>query len=96
MFFSKGCIEVENEQSVIVQAPKESNAHRSAQYGLAKPAQMFTFSKVFGDNTTQKTFFDETMLSTVKDFINGENCLVFSYGVTNSGKTYTIQGLKTI
>lgn len=28
----------------------------------------------------------------MRDLLNGENGLVFAYGVTNSGKTYTIQG----
>jgi kinesin family protein 20 len=32
------------------------------------------------------------MLKLVQDFIEGQNCLVFTYGVTSSGKTYTIQG----
>ncbi len=31
-------------------------------------------------------------MPTVKAFIEGQNCLIFTYGVTNSGKTYTIQG----
>lgn len=26
------------------------------------------------------------------DFLDGKNALIFSYGVTNAGKTYTIQG----
>ncbi|EDO32132.1 predicted protein, partial [Nematostella vectensis] len=49
-------------------------------------------SRVFGPETTQKDFFDETSLGLVRDFVDGQNCLVFTYGVTNSGKTYTIQG----
>lgn len=28
----------------------------------------------------------------VKDVLQGENRLLYTYGVTNSGKTYTIQG----
>jgi hypothetical protein len=30
----------------------------------------------------------------VHDVLNGENALVFAYGVTNSGKTYSIQGTR--
>lgn len=85
-------MEIEDDRSVVAQAPKDSHTHRSTAYGLAKQVQKFKFSKVFGDNTSQKAFFDETMLTTVREFIDGENCLVFTYGVTNSGKTYTIQG----
>lgn len=28
-------------------------------------------------------------------FFNGENCLLFAHGVTNSGKSYTIRGTET-
>ena len=53
----------------------------------------FTFSKVFDESTNQKFFFDEAVQSTVKEFLDGQNCLLFAYGVTNSGKTYTMQGM---
>lgn len=29
----------------------------------------------------------------MQDFLHGKNALVFSYGVTNAGKTHTIQGM---
>lgn len=32
------------------------------------------------------------MKEMVKDVLQGENRLLYTYGVTNSGKTYTIQG----
>lgn len=32
------------------------------------------------------------MKKMVKDVLQGENRLLYTYGVTNSGKTYTIQG----
>lgn len=60
--------------------------------GSCKTTTRYTFSHIFNENTTQKDFFSSTMLGLVKDFIDGQNCLVFSYGVTSSGKTYTIQG----
>lgn len=28
----------------------------------------------------------------MSDFLDGKNALIFSYGVTNAGKTFTIQG----
>ena len=45
----------------------------------------FTFSKIFGPSTTQRELFDATFKPLLKDFFNGQNCLVFTYGVTNSG-----------
>ena len=73
-------------------APKDSHTFKSTQYGISKAKHNFTFSRVFPEQTSQKEFFDGTMLKLVQDFIEGQNCLVFTYGVTNSGKTYTIQG----
>lgn len=32
------------------------------------------------------------MKKMVKDVLQGENRLLYTYGVTNSGKTYTVQG----
>ncbi|PIO25296.1 hypothetical protein AB205_0185720 [Aquarana catesbeiana] len=54
--------------------------------GLGHPSQ------IFGPEVDQKPFFDGTMRRVVKDALNGQNWLVYTYGVTNSGKTYTIQG----
>ena len=52
----------------------------------------YTFSHVYPPDTDQATFFKNTALPLVKDLLNGESGLLFTYGVTNSGKTYTIQG----
>jgi hypothetical protein len=73
-------------------APKESHTFKNCTHGLGKTTHKFKFSRIFDSTTTQKDFFQETMLDLVKDFIDGQNCLVFTYGVTSSGKTYTIQG----
>uniref|UniRef100_A0A663LY24 Kinesin family member 20B n=1 Tax=Athene cunicularia TaxID=194338 RepID=A0A663LY24_ATHCN len=54
--------------------------------------QKFTFSQVFGPETTQEEFFEGTMKQPVQDFLDGYNRLIFTYGVTNAGKTYTFQG----
>ena len=74
-------------------APKDSHTFKNSQHGCGKQHHKFTFSRIFNQDTTQADFFENTMLSTVKEFVEGQNCLVFTYGVTNSGKTYTIQGL---
>ncbi|CAE6479439.1 unnamed protein product [Rhizoctonia solani] len=56
------------------------------------PSATYTFTRVFPPDTLQPEFFASTTLPLVKDLLNGENGLAFAYGVTNSGKTYTIQG----
>lgn len=42
--------------------------------------------------SAQADFFRATTLPLVADFLRGENCLLFAYGTTGSGKTYTVQG----
>jgi len=58
---------------------------------------LFFFSpilKVFGPETTQSEFFEGSVKDIVGAYVNGVNGLVFTYGVTNAGKTFTIQGKK--
>ena len=83
-----------NAHTIMAHAPKDSHTYKNSLHGnsYTKAHHKFTFSNIFPDNTSQKQFFDSCMLGTVKEFVDGQNCLVFTYGVTNSGKTYTIQG----
>ncbi|CAL8067968.1 unnamed protein product [Orchesella dallaii] len=52
----------------------------------------FKFSKVLGPECGQSTVFEECVTPLIEKFLGRENCLIFSYGATNSGKTYTMQG----
>jgi kinesin family protein 20 len=52
----------------------------------------YTFSHLFLPDTTQGEFFTKTTLPLVNDVLSGQNALLFAYGVTNSGKTYTVHG----
>ncbi|KAJ8083705.1 hypothetical protein PM082_002471 [Marasmius tenuissimus] len=56
------------------------------------PSSTYTFSHIFPPNTSQSQFFEKTTLPIVCDALSGQNGLIFTYGVTNSGKTYTVQG----
>lgn len=79
------CMEKDGETAVLLNAPKDSFTSKNEKRGR-EVTHRFTFSHVFGAETTQKEFFDSTSLDVVKDFMDGQNCLVFTYGVTNSGK----------
>ncbi|KAJ7456551.1 kinesin-like protein [Mycena latifolia] len=56
------------------------------------PSSTYTFSHIFPTQTSQSEFFTKTTLPLVRDVLQGQNGLLFAYGVTNSGKTYTVQG----
>lgn len=73
-------------------APKDSKTFKTSSRGIGEPVRHFTFTKIFDHTTGQKEFYTETAHPLVQDFIDGNNALIFTYGVTNAGKTYTIQG----
>lgn len=54
---------------------------------------LYFILQVFGPETTQKEIFDGTVKGLVKNVLEGGNTLVFTYGVTNAGKTFTFLGL---
>ncbi|NXG19773.1 KI20A protein, partial [Grallaria varia] len=89
---SQGCITIEDAQTVTLHAPKESYAMKNSERGIGHAVHKFTFSQVFGPETTQSEFFESSMKEIVRAYVNGVNGLVFTYGVTNAGKTFTIQG----
>uniref|UniRef100_A0AAQ5ZH33 Kinesin motor domain-containing protein n=1 Tax=Amphiprion ocellaris TaxID=80972 RepID=A0AAQ5ZH33_AMPOC len=88
----QGCVAVQDEETLLLKAPKESQNMRAAERGIAQSIHKFSFSKIFGAETTQQQFYENTMKKMVKDVLQGENRLLYTYGVTNSGKTYTVQG----
>ncbi|XP_068160693.1 kinesin-like protein KIF20A [Antennarius striatus] len=86
------CVVIENSQTVTLNAPKGSATMKSSEKGVGTSQHKFTFSQIFGSEKTQSELFEDTVKSQMLDFLNGKNALIFSYGVTNAGKTYTIQG----
>ncbi|KAH0620126.1 hypothetical protein JD844_014751, partial [Phrynosoma platyrhinos] len=52
----------------------------------------YSFKEVFGSTTTQRKVFDVVARPLVEDLIHGKNGLLFTYGVTGSGKTHTMTG----
>ncbi|EHB06150.1 Kinesin-like protein KIF20A [Heterocephalus glaber] len=88
----QGCVCIENMETLVLQAPKDSFALKSNERGIGQATHKFTFSQIFGPEVGQAPFFNLTMKEMVKDVLKGQNWLIYTYGVTNSGKTHTIQG----
>ncbi|KAK9303562.1 hypothetical protein QLX08_004786 [Tetragonisca angustula] len=55
----------------------------------------FTFTKTFGPETTQLQLFEQAVKQQMIEFIDGQNSTIMTYGTTNSGKSYTLQGTTT-
>ncbi|XP_062986824.1 kinesin-like protein KIF20A [Elgaria multicarinata webbii] len=89
---NQDCLIIENQETVTLQSPKESTTMKSSEKRSGPSVHQFTFTQVFGPDTTQSEFFEGTMKEMVKAYIDGVNGLVFTYGVTNAGKSFTVQG----
>ncbi|XP_073068182.1 kinesin-like protein KIF23 isoform X4 [Manis javanica] len=82
------CIEVINSTTVQLHTPEGYRFNRNGDY---KETQ-YSFKQVFGTHTTQKELFAVVANPLVDDLIHGKNGLLFTYGVTGSGKTHTMTG----
>ncbi len=70
-------------------SPQPTSSRRLT--AVIEPAT-YTFTHIFQPDTSQPELFQSTTLPFVQDLLKGENGLIFAYGVSNSGKTYTVQG----
>jgi kinesin family protein 23 len=82
------CVKIVDESNLMLEIPECSNAYRSGQIKKV----VYSFSRIFNETTTQKEMFNQLGLPLVKDLLEGKNGLLFSYGVTGSGKTYSMVG----
>ena len=75
------CISVNDNETIVFQSKDHDEA------------TLFKFSKVFsGEGAGQEALFDHVSKPMVAAFLRGTNALMFTYGVTGAGKTYTMQG----
>lgn len=54
--------------------------------------QEYTFEHVFGSEASQETIFQQIGLPKIDSLLKGQNGLIFAYGATGSGKSYTVAG----
>lgn len=52
----------------------------------------YSFKQIFDENTGQEQVFRSVSMPLVKDLLDAKNGLLFTYGITSSGKTHTITG----
>ncbi|KAI6204545.1 Kinesin-like protein [Aphelenchoides besseyi] len=54
--------------------------------------KLFKLSHIFEGYETQRSVFERCGYDLVENLVSGRNSLLFTYGVTGSGKTYTMTG----
>ncbi|XP_039277523.1 kinesin-like protein KIF23 [Nilaparvata lugens] len=81
------CVRIESANSLLLTLTDVNRAGA----GLHKQMR-FTFKSVFDETANQDQVFTETSLPLVQNLIAGKNGLLFTYGVSNSGKSFTMDG----
>ncbi|RZF48363.1 hypothetical protein LSTR_LSTR007530 [Laodelphax striatellus] len=84
---SNNVFEVADSNTLLVKA-----SGRSKKLSRGNEEYSYTFTHIFPSDVSQKEVFEESVKESVVDFINGFSSLIFSYGTTNAGKTFTVQG----
>ncbi|XP_043566443.1 kinesin-like protein KIF3B [Chiloscyllium plagiosum] len=63
--------------------------------GPGELPKTFTFDAVYDCNSKQVELYDETFRPLVESVLLGFNGTIFAYGQTGTGKTYTMEGVRT-
>jgi len=89
----RACLYAESGSRLGVSAPLGSLAYKN---GECQVGQLMAFNRVFGPETSQTEYYVQTSKALVEQLVQRERYegVFLSYGITASGKTYTIQGTK--
>ncbi|XP_026678934.1 kinesin-like protein KIF23 [Diaphorina citri] len=88
--YEESCISVLSSTTIQLTPPDGSNPR----YFNNKEVQ-YVFKKIFDTDSDQKQIYMEVAHPLVDNLIHGKNGLLLTYGVTGSGKTYTMNGSPT-
>jgi kinesin family protein 20 len=86
---TQSCFKVLDSKCLLVIPPKGSNTHKN---GSELEERKFSFTQIFDERVDQLAVYENCALDIVKRFLCGENGLLFAYGITSSGKSYTMRG----
>ncbi|XP_025414931.1 kinesin-like protein KIF23 isoform X2 [Sipha flava] len=78
------CIKVVSDTELQVYCPPDER-------GISKEGQ-FTYKKIFTDYETQEVVFQDLGLPLIEQLLLGKSSLIFAYGISGSGKSYTMTG----
>ncbi|XP_028399577.1 kinesin-II 95 kDa subunit-like [Dendronephthya gigantea] len=62
---------------------------------LGEPPKEFTFDAIYDWNSIQRDLYEESFRSLVESVLGGYNGTIFAYGQTGTGKTYTMEGVRS-
>lgn len=79
-------------QKIRTHAPASSHSFKVARAGGSSIVKEFEFAEVFPQHASQQAVYERTVSPYISGVLAGESGLVFCYGITNAGKTYTVTG----
>lgn len=82
------CMKIISPTTVVLSPPSSAVSYRNEN----NKTMEYTFKEVFPPETSQQEVFDKVALPLVEGLVRGKNGLLFTYGVTGSGKTFTMTG----
>lgn len=87
------CVRLKNANTVILSTTEQIICHKHIGTGVGPQKEIqYVFKHVFEGTATQRDVFTTVAQPLVQNLINGRNSLLFTYGVTGSGKTFTMAG----
>ncbi|XP_055376504.1 kinesin-like protein KIF23 [Condylostylus longicornis] len=81
------CVKVKDFNTVILSPPEIA-----VNYKLNCKEMQYIFKYVFQENSGQRAVYEKVARPLVENLVRGKNSLLFTYGVTGSGKTFTMTG----
>ncbi|KAG0657623.1 kinesin motor protein cin8 [Maudiozyma exigua] len=91
--------EIQQKSNIVVKVPDISGSNEviintTGDTGITAQlnSKKYLVDKVFGPSASQPLLFDEVAQPLFNDFIQGYNCTMLVYGMTSTGKTYTMTG----
>ncbi|XKL68625.1 hypothetical protein PGB90_006394 [Kerria lacca] len=90
---SKKCVFAINNKTIILEEKGKYSSEFQRDKSLNVKKNTFTFDSVFDENASQEDVYNFTTKCLINEVVSGYNGMVFAYGATGSGKTYTMMAM---
>jgi len=84
-----------NHESIVKMDVKMGQIEIGNPKSTGDPPRSFTFDSIYDWNCTQTDIFEETFQNILDSVLNGFNGTIFAYGQTGTGKTFTMEGVRS-
>lgn len=83
---------VTDSKRLLATAPSASQTYKNSKGRKDGIQKAFFFDQIFPEQVDQKGVYESAVHPLVQSFLNGDNALLFAYGMTSSGKSFTMRG----